>query len=77
MRLKPEKREAQVHGYLYLILVPNFSSLCNRESSCPAVGGLSKMMSLNVARFKGMWYGYPVPEMKMMESEVKAEATLV
>ena len=28
------------------------------------------MMSLNVARIKGVWYSYPIPEMKLLEREV-------
>lgn len=27
------------------------------------------MVSLNVARIKGVWYSYPIPEMKLMERE--------
>jgi len=36
-------------------------------------GRSQKKMSLNVARIKGVWYSYPIPEMKLMEKEVERQ----
>lgn len=34
------------------------------------------MMSMTMARIKGVWYSYPIPEVKMMEREVKRQQPL-
>jgi len=34
------------------------------------------MVSLNVARIMGVWYSYPIPEMKPMEREVERQQPL-
>lgn len=75
-RLKPRRERPRYMGTCIHTCSQLLFSLYNWEGSCPAVGGLSKMMSLNVVRFKGVWYSHPIPEMKLMEREVERQQPL-